>query len=63
MNKRVALETSENNLKLEAMRYKLKAEELEKTVNEKTLKVKELSDTISALQKKELDSKYLKEEA
>jgi hypothetical protein len=35
MNKRVALENSENNLKLETMRYKLKSEELEKTLAEK----------------------------
>jgi hypothetical protein len=34
------------------MRYKLKAEELEKTVVEKTTKIKELSETITNLQKK-----------
>ena len=44
------------------MRYKLKAEELEKTLLEKASKIKELSETIGNLQKKELDSKYLKEE-
>lgn len=52
MNKRLALENNENNLKLEVMRYKLKAEELEKTVAEKALKIKELSETITSLQKK-----------
>ncbi len=34
------------------MRYKLKAEELEKTVAEKTMKIKELGETIANLQKK-----------
>lgn len=34
------------------MRYKLKAEELEKTLLEKAEKIKELGETITALQKK-----------
>lgn len=43
------------------MRFKLKSEELEKTLTEKNQKIKELSESIAQLQKKELDSKYLKQ--
>ena len=42
------------------MRYKLKVEELEKNLVEKAEKIKELGETITSLQKKELDSKYMK---
>lgn len=56
----MALESSENNLKLELMRYKMKLEELEKTVGEKNNKIKEYTENISNYQKKELDTKYLK---
>lgn len=58
----MALETIENNLKLQVMRYKLKTEELEKTLLEKTQKLKELSESLSQFQKKELDIKYMKEQ-
>lgn len=43
------------------MRYKLKTEELEKSLLEKTQKLKELSESLSQFQKKELDIKYMKE--
>lgn len=58
----MALETIENNLKLQVMRFKLKTEELEKTLLEKTQKLKELSESLSQFQKKELDIKYMKEQ-
>ena len=62
LNKRVALESNENNMKLELMRFKLKTEELQKSVLDKNMKIKEMTETISNYQKKELDAKYLKEE-
>ncbi len=49
-------------MKLEIMRYKLKNEELEKNLSEKNGKLKEMTETLSSLQKKELDIKYMKEE-
>ena len=58
----MVLESNENNLKLEVMRYKMKNEELEKTVVEKNLKIKEFTESLSNFQKKELDIKYLNEE-
>ncbi len=44
------------------MRFKLKNEELEKTLGEKNIKIKEYTESISNYQKKELDIKYMKEE-
>ena len=44
------------------MRFKLKTEQLEKTVGEKNQKIKELTESIYNFQKKELDTKYMKEE-
>ena len=44
------------------MRFKLKTEQLEKTVGENNQKIKELTESISNFQKKELDTKYMKEE-
>ena len=58
----MSLESSENNLKLEVMRHKMKVEELEKALGEKNSKIKEYTENISSYQRKELDSKYLKEE-
>ena len=58
----MVLESNENNLKLEVMRYKLKNEELDKTVAEKNQKIKEFTESLSNFQKKELDMKYMNEE-
>ena len=44
------------------MRYKLKNEELEKTLSEKNMKIKEFTESLSNFQKKQLDIKYMKEE-
>lgn len=44
------------------MRYKLKTEELEKSIADKNNKIKELTESVSNFQKKELDTKYFKEE-
>lgn len=62
LNKRMVLQSNQNNLKLQIMRFKLKTEQLEKTVGEKNQKIKELTESISNFQKKELDTKYMKEE-
>ena len=40
LNKRMSLESSENILKLETMKLKLKNEELEKNLSEKTIRIK-----------------------
>ena len=39
----MVLESNENNLKLEVMRYKLKNEELEKNLAEKNVKIKDFT--------------------
>ena len=52
LNKRLALENSENNLKLEIMRLKLKYEETEKTLTEKSAKIKEQQIQLASLQQK-----------
>lgn len=48
-------------MKLEIMRYKLKNDELEKTLAQKNQKIKEFTESVSNFQKKELDIKYMKE--
>jgi hypothetical protein len=44
------------------MRLKLRSDEQEKTLLEKSSKVKELQYQLASLQKKELDLNYLREE-
>jgi hypothetical protein len=57
------LENNENNYKLEIMRLKLKTEEQEKSLGEKSAKVTQLQNQLVSLQKKEMDLNYMKEEA
>lgn len=56
------LENNENNFKLEVMRYKIKNDELEKSLAERTAKVKELTAALSAYQGKESEISYLRED-
>ncbi len=57
------MENNENNYKLEIMRLKLKTEEQEKSLGEKSAKVTQLQNQLVSLQKKEMDLNYMKEEA
>lgn len=56
------LENNENNLKLEVMRYKIKNDELEKSLAERTAKVKELTAALSTYQDKVSEINYLRED-
>ena len=51
--KRVSDET-ENNLKMDVMKYKMKSEELDKVVNEKTKSIKELKDQILEFERRNI---------
>lgn len=62
MSRRMMLENNENNLKLEIMRYKIKNDELEKSLAERAAKVKELTAALSAHQGKDSEISYLRED-
>lgn len=55
LSRRIMLENNENNYKLEIVRLKIRNEELEKTVQEKSLRIKEMSIALSNLQGREAD--------
>jgi hypothetical protein len=44
------------------MKYKLKAEEFERASNEKTMRIKDLQNQLAALQQREMEIQYLKNE-
>lgn len=55
-------ENNENNFKLEVMRFKIRNDELEKSLAERTAKVKELTAALSAHQGKDSEISYLRED-
>lgn len=58
----MALENTENNLKLEIMRLKLKSDEQEKSLADKNNKIKEMQSQMSLLHQKEVDNGYLRDD-
>lgn len=56
------LENNENNFKLEVMRFKIRNDELEKNLAERTAKVKELTTALSTYQGKDSEISYLRED-
>ena len=52
---------TENNLKLDILKYKVKNEELEKSNLEKIKQIKEAKDKILELQKKIVENQYIHE--
>ena len=56
------MDETENNLKMDVMKYKMKAEEFEKVVMEKTKVIKELKDHILDFERRNIEKIYIQEE-
>ena len=52
LNKRLALQNNENNLKLEIMRLKMKAEQSQKALTDKNTKLRELQLQLASMQQR-----------
>lgn len=62
LSRRMMLENNENNYKLEIVRLKIRNDELEKTLQEKATKLREMSTTLAALQGRESEISIMRED-
>lgn len=58
----MTVEANEKNLKMDIMKYKMKAEEQEKTIEEKTKQIKALKEEVSELHRQSVEKGFYQEE-
>jgi hypothetical protein len=56
------VEANEKNLKMDIMKYKMKAEEQEKTIEEKNKQIKALKEEVSELHRQSVEKGFYQEE-